>query len=137
MKYRTSDQSQAQAAFEYLTKLVGQEATVEVRLIANSRTIRQNSAIHKYFELLADELNNAGYSMMKVLNHEAEIPWTPASVKEHLWRPIQKAQLGKESTTKLETKEVGEVYETLNRHIAEKLGVHVPFPSIDEIIFNS
>lgn len=56
------------------------------------------------------------------------IDWTPETVKEYLWRPVQKLQVQKESTTELTTKEVSEVWETLNRFLGEKHGLHVPFP---------
>ena len=70
------------------------------------RTIQQNKALHVLFQLLADELNNAGLDMRKTLKPEVEIPWTPRNVKEFLWRPIQKAQLNKASTTELTTSEI-------------------------------
>lgn len=133
MNYNLSNKQEIDQAFEYLQKLVGSESKVTITKLSDSRTARQNRAMHVYFELLAKELNDAGLSMMKVLKPEAEIQWTAESVKNHLWRPIQVALLGKESTTKLETKEVGDVYETLNRYIGEKLGVHVAFPSDDQI----
>ena len=92
------------------------------------RSTRQNSALHVYCRLLANALNDAGYDMKKVMKPEADIPWTQNSVKEYLWRPIQEA-LGKEhSTTKQSTKDIPMIYETLNRHLAEKLGVSVPWP---------
>jgi hypothetical protein len=53
-------------------------------------------------------------------------------VKEVLWRPIQIAATGKESTTELDTKEPSIVYEILNRHIASNFGVSVPWPCEDE-----
>lgn len=95
------------------------------------RTPQQNKALHKYFELLADELNAAGYDMKRTLRHDVDIPWTPETIKEYLWRPIQEAQLQKKSTTQLDTTEINKVYETLNRHLGEKTGVHVAFPSFD------
>jgi hypothetical protein len=98
------------------------------------RTLQQNKALHLYFTQLAEELNDAGLDMRKTLKPEVDIPWTPENVKNHLWRPIQEAQLGKESTTKLSKKDVDKVYETLNRHLGEKLGVHVPFPSDEELL---
>lgn len=94
------------------------------------RTIPQNAALHVYFELLAKELNDAGLDMKKVFEVKAvEVPWSAGSVKEVLWRPIQGAMIGEESTTKLTTIEISEVYEVLNRHTAQKLGVSVPWPS--------
>lgn len=96
------------------------------------RTLQQNKAIHKYFELLADELNNAGLSMTKVLKPGVEIDWSPSMVKKYLWKPVQDTMLDKESTTKLNTKEVSKIYETLNRLTAQKFGISVVFPSNEE-----
>lgn len=94
-----------------------------------NRTINQNAALHKYFQDVANELNEAGLDMRKVLKPSISIPWTRESVKKHLWRPVQDAMYDKLSTTKLETNEVNEVYEVLNRHMAEKFGISVDFPS--------
>lgn len=99
------------------------------------RTSRQNKAIHVLFRLLADTLNDNGLDMKRTLKPEIDINWSPNSVKEYLWRPIQTAQLTKTSTTQLTTKEIDEVFDTINRHLGERFGLHVPFPSIEEIIY--
>jgi hypothetical protein len=39
---------------------------------------------------------------------------------------------GKESSTKLDTKEVGQVYEVLARKLAEVASINVPFPSKED-----
>ncbi len=101
-----------------------------VKWTANkARTLRQNAALHKYFVRLFNALNDAGLDMRKVLKPETEIPWTLSSVKEYLWRPVQRIMLNKESTTELETTEVDEVYRVVDRKMVEK-GVNVPFPSV-------
>lgn len=91
------------------------------------RTGKQNSAIACYCRRLAKALNDAGWDMKRLLKEEAEIPWTEQSARTHLWHEIQKALFGPESdsTTKLEKPEVGQVYEVLDRHIANKTGVSV------------
>jgi len=94
----------------------------------DKRSIKQNSAIHLYFTQLAEALNNAGYSVTKVMKHDAEIPWSPNLVKELLWRQVQEIMTDIESTAKLEPKQVSEVYEVVNRHIAQTTGVSVAFP---------
>jgi hypothetical protein len=99
----------------------------------NKRTIRQNSALHKFYELLSVELNESGYDIRTTLKEDFEIPWTPALIKELLWRPLQKAMLRKRSTTRLTTKEIDKIYDVLNRHLGEKLGVYVAFPSEEEL----
>src|SRR3990167_6345758 len=98
------------------------------------RTAQQNRALHLYFELIADTLNDAGLDMRAVLKPEVEIPWTARNVKEFLWRPVQKIQLGKDSTTDLTTKEIDVVFETVNRHLA-KHGIHVPFRALRRLCF--
>lgn len=108
---------------------------MEPQADAKQRSSLQNKAIHVYFTQLAEELNAAGYDMRRTLKEGVDIPWTPDNVKKFLWKPIQNAQLGKESTTQLSTKEIDVIFETLNKHLGEKLGVHVPFPSLAEIIF--
>ncbi len=101
-----------------------------VKWTANkARTLRQNAALHKYFVRLFNALNDAGLDMRKVLKPETEIPWTLSSVKEYLWRPVQRIMLNKESTTELETTEVDEVYRVVDRKMVEK-GINVPFPSV-------
>lgn len=94
------------------------------------RTLKQNSALHVYLKQLSKELNEAGYDMKKTLKPEVDIPWDDDGMmaKEHLWRPIQKIMLDKESTVEPERMEYVKVYEVLNRHLANKFGVSVPWP---------
>lgn len=101
------------------------------------RTITQNSAMHKYFEMLADALNDAGLDMRATLKPDVEIPWTPEMVKEHIWRPIQRLMVECESTTELDKMQVSEIYEVIHRHMASKHGISVPFPCEDDRIRNS
>lgn len=95
------------------------------------RTIRQNSSIHLYCDLLSKALNDAGLDMkatLEILSKNAKIPWSPSAVKERLWKPVQLDTYGKESTTKLETEEVSGTYEALNAVTGGELGVSLPFP---------
>lgn len=101
------------------------------------RTNQQNKALHVLFCLLSENLNEAGLDMRKTLKPAIEISWTPITVKEYLWRPIQEAQLGKRSTTELTTVEIDKVFDTINKHMGEKFGLHTAFPSIDEVILRN
>ena len=101
------------------------------------RTTIQNASLHLYFRLLAEELNGAGLDMRKTLKETVDIPWSEETIKEYLWRPIQDAQLRKKSTTELTTSEVTKVYETLNRHLGDRFGLHVPFPTNDPELYNN
>ena len=90
------------------------------------RSAQQNKALHKYCQEVADELNNSGIDMA-VLVANLNVGHTKESVKE-IWRAIAKAKYNKESTAALTTKEVTEVYDEVNRMLAN-VGVHVGFPS--------
>lgn len=95
------------------------------------RTGNQNRAMWLFFELLADELNNAGLDQRKVLKPSIEIPWTKQAIHDQLWVPIQAAMFSKESTTELaKTKEIDRVHEVLMRHLGEKFHIeYIPFPN--------
>jgi hypothetical protein len=98
----------------------------------NQRTSQQNRAMHKYCAMLSDALDSAGLDIKATLREDFSIPWTPERVKELIWKPVQLAMYDKESTTELDTREVSAVYDVINRHLGEKFGVHVPFPTAEE-----
>ena len=70
------------------------------------RTLQQNKALHLLFTLIAETLNDAGLDMRAVLKPGVEIPWSGETVKDYIWKPIQKIQIGKEHTADLTTKEI-------------------------------
>ena len=98
----------------------------------NRRTLSQNAAIHLYMTILAQEFNDAGLDMKKVLKPSVDISWNVKNIKEYIWKPIQQALKLKISTTQLTTTEVNEVYECINKHIGEKFRIHIPFPSYEQ-----
>lgn len=98
------------------------------------RTVQQNKALHVLFNLLANTLNDSGLDMRKTLKPAIDIPWSGNSVKEYLWRPIQKAQVSKQSTTELTTVEIDAIFDTINKYLGDKFALHVPFPSIEQVL---
>lgn len=99
--------------------------------LGRSRTLTQNRALHLYCRLLSEALNEAGLDQRKVLKPSVDISWTPNAVKENLWRPLQKFVTGLDSTTKPETSQYSAIYEELNRHLSQKLGVSIAWPTKD------
>lgn len=93
------------------------------------RTLTQNACLHLYCQQVADALNSAGFDMRTTIKNDVEIPWTDALVKDLMWRPVQKAITGQESTVKPKTSEYSEIYDVLNRHLINKLGISVAWPS--------
>lgn len=96
------------------------------------RTLSQNAAMHRYCELMAKALNDAGYDYVAHINKRVQrgvdVPWDMEKVKES-WRMVQMAMFGIESTAKLEPKQVSQVYEVVNRQYAECSGCSMPFPN--------
>jgi hypothetical protein len=98
------------------------------------RTLTQNRALHKYCDLLACALNEAGLDQRKVLKPSVDIPWTMDAVKTGLWKPVQEAVTGLKSTTNPEASQYSAIYEVLNNHLSSKLGIYVGWPSKDGVL---
>jgi len=92
-------------------------------------TAPQLRSAHLYCDLLAKELNSRGLDMVKTLRVGVDIPWSKHSAMESMWRPIQEAKFNKKSLTQLKTHEITQIYDVINRHLSDKFGVYVPFPS--------
>ena len=100
---------------------------------SKKRTNQQSKALHLLFELVADEFENNGIGMSIFAKLPIEIPVSADAVKR-LWTEIQMAQVNKDSTAKLTTKEVDLVYDTFNRMLAESCNLHVAFPNIQQLL---
>jgi hypothetical protein len=97
--------------------------------ILETRTLPQNNALYKFFELLAAALNDKHlYIQMDFLGKHIEVEWSKDEVKKRIWKPVMQAKTGKTSTTKLERAEVGAIYDTLNLFFIEKYDLFCPFP---------
>lgn len=114
--------------FDFKTRIV------DIVNVKETRSSLQNRSLHKYFSLLAEELNNSGYDMRKTIKQDIDISWSGLSIKEYLWRPIQKVFLQEQSTTKLKKGDVDKIYDILNKTIGERTGVYVPFPCVDNML---
>lgn len=78
--------------------------------------------------MLAGALNDSGQDMRKTLKPELEIPWTMENIKNLMFKPIIKAMFDVDSTKDLDSKQISEAYEVLNRHTSSKLGISVIWP---------
>jgi hypothetical protein len=98
--------------------------------VSEQRTLQQNKALHLWLRQVSEALNDAGFSVMMTLKHDAEIPWTPERAKELLWRPVQEAMTGNESTADQNKLAYSDIEQVIARHLGQKLGVTLPpFPS--------
>lgn len=104
--------------------------------IIKLRTNQQNKAWHVYEKELSQAMYNHGVDMRTFLKEGVEIPPTKAIVHDHITLPLVKSMFGKTSTKDLEVHEVDKLYEVINKHIREKLGLNIPFPCADNFITN-
>ena len=84
---------------------------------------------------MAEKLNEAGYDFKKFLEvsgYKLEVPFTQPLFRDQIWRPVQIAMTGEESTTKPSTVEYTEIHRVVDCRMAEYTGVSHPFPSEEE-----
>ncbi len=130
---------------------------IDIKNVTSKRTVTQNASLHKLCDLVSIKLNEAGYTFWHVMDRRIKkvmdryassqqeetiailndleqatfrkkVSWSTLLVKDFIWRPIQIATLGKDSSTKLETDECSKVYEEFNIAMAG-FGIHVPWPN--------
>tara|TARA_R110000772_G_C13310282_1_gene440308 strand:+ start:37822 stop:38241 length:420 start_codon:yes stop_codon:yes gene_type:complete len=98
----------------------------------NARTGQQNKAVHVFFDLVAEALNERGITFTEFFRDGFEVKWSSAIVKQEIWRPVQKAVIGFEtSTSKCKTTDYPNIYEPINKKLSE-FGIHVPWPEEKE-----
>jgi hypothetical protein len=96
--------------------------------MTEQRTLPQNRALHKYCEMVANDMDAAGYDAQSAITLPIQL--TGDIVKESIFKVIMTALYpDKTSTTELSTTELQTVYENMSRALAQKFGIDVPFPS--------
>ncbi len=95
------------------------------------RTRKQQNSLQLYCRELAGMLNEAGISQ-KVFFESLEADYTENTIKD-LFKSYARKKYGKDSTTKLTTKEMMDLYEEINRHTS-KFGIHLPWPSQTDVM---
>lgn len=92
------------------------------------RTIQQNKALHKWFADIARTLNEHGADMQATLEalDVVDAPWTAASVKEVIFKPLLAQIAGVESTADASTTDYTPVMQAMNKAFAQALGITLP-----------
>ena len=127
-----SDIRQVHSLLETVFGLVKQYE-VEIRPTSKKRTGLQNNSLHLWLTMLAEELNEAGFTQKKLLNllkDGFEISCTLDSLKE-IVQEVSYAMFGTRKTSELTTVQTTDLYDTVNQRFAEITGVSVPWPCIE------
>lgn len=97
------------------------------------RTLSQNAALHKWFEIIEQEAQNEGASLDMLVKNPMEIPITKHLLKD-LFRLTGKTMYGKDSTAKLTKQEMSKVIDVFQKVVSERLGIYIEFPSIEALM---
>lgn len=134
MIFNLQNESEVSKAKEKFNHFVKTGKTINLVEKKNTRTTRQNSALHLLFTIIANQLNEMGVEF-KYFGLKGQIISTrhnPNLVKEHVWKPIQKALFEIESTTKLNTEQINEIVDILTKFFGER-GIVIQFPSREQL----
>ena len=98
------------------------------------RSLKQNKAIHVWFAELEEEMMAKGIEFHDIVPNNIEIPITATYLKS-VFQAIGKKMFGKQHTSILTTKELGQVGEVYEKWIANATGGNVDllFPSKEEL----
>ena len=128
--YRVNSEQTKRSFLKFAEELYDQHKFVEFSWrTGKQRTLTQNRAIHLYCEMLANALNDHDLDLQKTLT--VPVRWSKDSVKLLIFHPVMEAQVGVDSTTKLERKDISVIYDVINRYLSTEFGVYVEFPSDD------
>ena len=109
---------------------------LDVENVKETRSTQQNKALHLWYGQLSEALNEKHCDMRMIIREDVYIEWSPYTIKEYLWRPLQKMLYGKTSTRQLfKSKEIDKIYDYIVKIISEKTKgeVTVPeFPCIED-----
>ena len=95
------------------------------------RSIKQNSAIHLWCNMIAQQLNNNGLYVSDIIKTQSH--WNMSKVKENIFKPVVKSLYDKDSTTKLKKDEFEQIIDTIIQAFATKGIVISDFPNRQDL----
>lgn len=102
--------------------------------IAESKAMR--GALHLYLDQVAHEANNQGLTlqdMVKVIT-KLEIRPNTINLKETFVKPYIQSAFNLDSTEKMDSEQVTETYDALNKLFGHHWHIYLPFPSIESLL---
>jgi len=123
--------NKAVTRFNYL---VGKKSTIDLTELSDKRSSLQNRSLHKFFIIIADELNELGmeFQYFGLKGTVLSTRYTTNIVKNHFWRPVQQTLFNIESTKDIDTKQINEITDVIVKFFGEK-GVYVEFPNRESL----
>lgn len=99
------------------------------KIIAESKAMR--GSLHLYLQQVANEANNRGLTMRAIMKEVKHLEAKPTLIgfKENIVKPYIEEQYNLTSTEKMDSTQVDEVYDALNKFFGIVFDIHFPFPS--------
>ncbi len=129
MKYDLSDNVQLIKFKNRCSLLQRKESLVELKEIKATRTTKQNAALHVYYGIISESLNELGmtFQYTGLTGKMLELPYNEKLVKETIWRDVQRSLFGIESTTEINTQQINQIIDVITEFFSRK-GVVIEFP---------
>ena len=105
-----------------------QTPTVEPK---KPRSTAQNSSLHLWLSMIAHEANNMGLTLQNLVEKVQKIEIRPSTenLKEIFVKPYIKSAYNLDSTTKMNTEQLNETYDAMNKLFSYYWHISIPFPS--------
>ena len=134
MIYNLQNQNEVDNFNDKCQYLKSRGKTVDLIEKMNTRTTKQNSALHLLYSIMTNQLNEMGatYKYFGLKGHVIETRYTTHIVKEFFWRPIQIALFDVKSTTKINTIQINEIVDVIIKFFGEK-GIVIEFPNKEQL----
>ena len=135
MLINPSNETQLQKGKQHFKNLVKRNKKFNLTAVSDSRTAKQNRALHLYFSFISNELNELGmeFKYQGLIIEDLSSRYTSEIVKQFIWRPIQIALFSIKSTKNLDTKQMNQIIDVITKYFAER-GINLDFPSIETLI---
>ncbi len=134
MLFNLQNDTDVLKAQERLRGFIDRGVTIDLIEKKNTRTTKQNAALHLFFTIMSSQLNEMGleFHYYGLNNNTLTTRYTPDVVKNYFWRPIQITLFDIISTKKINTEQINEILDVIIKWFGEK-GILIQFPSIETL----
>lgn len=130
MIYNPQEEKDRKKARDSLNYFLDNGKSFELKERKDTRSLRQNRALHLLFTIISNQLNEMGqeFKYIGLKGMEMSMMHTPHLIKEMVWRPMQIALFNIKSTTKINTEQINKIVDVLTKYFGER-GITIEFPS--------
>ena len=134
IKYKVSSENieRGIAIAKQSLKFIGLDV-VSVKPMSGTRSGNQNNALHLWLDQIAEFAEQNNITVDRWIKHPTEMIITSGLLKDS-FRTTGKLMYRKNSTADLTKLEFSNVVKLFDKAVLERLGINIPFPSLDLLI---